>query len=337
MATLSDVAARAGVSISAVSRVLSNAPSARVSAATRSRIHAAATELGYRPNFAGRALKSSRTNVLALIVPDLTNAIFTDLMQGVEDGAHELGYVVLLARSEDMQTRGETLDRLLGEGRVDGVLLQIGDALDTGALDAVLQAGSPIMLVNTTQPDFVGSVTLDDFGAARIAAEHLIELGHRRIALANGLPTTFTARQRLAGFRAALTAAGLDVPADYITELGYEPSAGRQSLGLLMRLAEPPTALLVANVNAAIGVLGEARNLGVRVPQDLSIVAVHDVWLAKDLWPPLTTVRMPLYELGRRAVAELHARLGGGGVSDVRITDPAPELIVRESTSIKLA
>jgi LacI family transcriptional regulator len=337
MATLSDVAARAGVSISAVSRVLSNAPSARVSVATRARIHAAATELGYRPNFAGRALKSSRTNVLALIVPDLTNAIFTDLMQGVEDGAHELGYVVLLARSEDMQTRGETLDRLLGEGRVDGVLLQLGDTLDTGALDAVLQAGSPTVLVNTTQPGFVGSVTLDDFGAARIATEHLLALGHKRIALVNGLPTTFTAQQRMAGFRAALADVGLDVPEDYVTELGYEPSAGRRALRLLMQLAEPPTALLVANVNAAIGVLGEARSLGVRVPQELSVVAVHDVWLAQDLWPPLTTVRMPLYELGRRAVRELHARLGGGEVSDVRIADPAPHLIVRESSSTKLA
>jgi LacI family transcriptional regulator len=337
MATLSDVAARAGVSISAVSRVLSNAPSTRVSAATRARIHAAAAELGYRPNFAGRALRSSRTNVLALLVPDLTNAIFTDLMHGVEDGAHELGYVVLLARSEDMRTRGETLDRLLGEGRVDGVLLQLGDTLDTGALDAVLQAGSPTVLVNTMQPDFVGSVTLDDFGAARTAAEHLIALGHRRIALVNGLPATFTARQRLAGFQAALAEAGIDVPADYITDLGYEPSAGRRALRLLMQLAHPPTALLVANVNAAIGVLGEARSLGIRVPHELSVVGVHDVWLAEDLWPPLTTVRMPLYELGRRGVQELHARLRGGDVSDVRITDPAPQLIVRESTSAKLA
>jgi LacI family transcriptional regulator len=337
MATLSDVAARADVSISAVSRVLSDAPSARVSAATRIRIHAAAAELGYRPNFAGRALKSSRTNVLALIVPDLTNAIFTDLMQGVEDGAHELGYVVLLARSEDTQNRGETLDRLLGEGRVDGVLLQLGETVDTGALDAVLQAGSPTVLINTLQPGFVGSVTLDDMGAARIATEHLIGLGHTRIALINGLSTTFTAQRRLEGFRAALTDSGLEVPAAYVAELGYEPSAGRRALRLLMQLADPPTALLVADVNAAIGVLGEARSLGLRVPQDLSIVAVHDMWLAADLWPPLTTVRMPLYELGRRGVQQLHARLGAGEAAHIRIVDPTPQLIVRESTRKRLA
>ncbi|RFA10809.1 LacI family transcriptional regulator [Subtercola boreus] len=342
MATLGDVAALAGVSISAVSRVLSNDASARVSATTRTRITEAAKALNYRPNFAGRALKFSRSNVIALIVPDLTNAVFAELMRGVEDGALERGYVVLLARAEDMQPGGEMIDRLLGEGRVDGVLLQVGDHVAPEALASMLRAANPTVLVNSVHPGFSGSVTLDDIAAGRLATEHLLTLGHTRIALINGLTTTHTAQQRAIGFREALAAAsgagtapGPDAAADSgpITWHGYEPRAGRAALRELMDAAEPPTAVVVANINAAIGVLGEARVLGIRVPEELSVVAIHDAWTAENTWPPLTTVRMPLYELGRRGVDALYARLHGETIADTVVSDPPPELLVRESTA----
>jgi LacI family transcriptional regulator len=332
MATLGDVAALAGVSISAVSRVLSNDASARVSPATRERITDAAKTLNYRPNFAGRALKFSRSNVIALIVPDLTNAVFAELMRGVEEGALERGYVVLLARAEDMQPGGEMIDRLLGEGRVDGVLLQVGDHVAQEALDSMLEAANPTVLVNSVHPGFSGSVTLDDVAAGRLATEHLLGLGHTRIALINGLETTYTAQQRAVGYREALSRASGAAP-ERITWHGYEPRAGRMSLAELMGDAEPPTAVVVANINSAIGVLGEARVLGIRVPEELSVVAVHDAWTAENTWPPLTTVKMPLYELGRHGVDTLYARLHGEAIDDTVVVDPAPELRVRESTA----
>lgn len=334
MATLSDVAALAGVSISAVSRVLSSAPSARVSDATRQRITEAAERLDYRPNFAGRALRFSRTNVIALVVPDLTNAIFTELMRGVEDEAIERGYMVLLARAESMQPGGEMIDRLIGEGRVDGVLIQVGDHVDDADLQSLLQGKVPAVVVNSTHRGKAGSVALDDPAATARAVEHLVELGHRRIGMINGLPWVDTTRRREQGFRLAMAAAGCDVHEPWITHDGYEPAQGRGAFASIMAGDERPTALVVANLNAAIGVLAEARSAGIDVPGDVSVIGVHDAWTAENSWPPLTTVRMPLYELGRQAMRALIERLTADVVADLEVTEPAPEVIVRASTRL---
>lgn len=333
MATLSDVAALAGVSISAVSRVLSDSPATRVRPETRDRIHAAALQLDYRPNFAARALKLARSNVIALIVPDLTNAVFTELMQGVQQGAFGRDYMVLLGRAEDIQPGGDTIGRLIGEGRVDGMLVQLGTDADRDSVESVLNAKAPVIFINSIEPGHLGAVALDDDAGARVATQHLIERGHTRIALAGGTITTFTAQRRERGFRAAMADAGLPVPEQFVTSFGYLPADGRQALRALMALSEPPTALFVANVNAAIGALAEARALGVRIPEDLSVVAMHDAWTAENTWPPLTTVKMPLRELGARAVESLYTRLKGGELDDVVVGDPAPELILRESTA----
>lgn len=333
MATLSDVAALAGVSISAVSRVLRDAPATRVRAETRERIHAAAQELGYRPNFAGRALKLARSNVIALIVPDLTNAVFTELMLGVQEGALRHDYMVLLGRAEDIHPDADVMARLIGEGRVDGMLVQLGSDVSREGIEPMLGAKTPVIFINSIEPEHVGAVALDDDAGARVATEHLIALGHTRIGLAGGTTATFTAQRRERGFRAAMADASLPVPDDLVTSFGYQPAEGRVALRTFMALPEPPTALVFANINAAIGALAEARALGVNIPEQLSVVAVHDVWTAENTWPPLTTVKMPLRELGRRAAESLFARLHGGGLDDIVIRDPAPELITRESTA----
>ena len=332
MATLSDVARRAGVSISAVSRVLSDAPEARVSAETRARIKQAAADLAYRPNFAGRALKFSRTNVIALVVPDLTNAFVTELMLGVEDEALERDYMVLLGRSEDLRPGGEMVSRLIVEGRVDGMLVQVPDHSRDDEVAELVRARYPIVFLNSIEADHRGGVVLDDETGARVAAEHLIGLGHQRIAMVGGLPQSYTASRRAKGFGAAMAAAGLPVPPGRVTRLGYYPKEGRAALRQLMAEPEPPTGLVVANINAAIGVLAEARTLGLAVPEDLSVVSVHDAWTAENTWPPLTTVKMPMYQLGRAAVTGLYDRLHGDEVRDHVVTDPAPLLVLRQST-----
>ena len=333
VSTLSDVAAHAGVSVSVVSRVLSNAPSARVSVETRARIHSAAVELEYRPNFAARALKSSRTHVIALVVPDLTNAIFTELMRGVEEEAMARNYMVLLSRAEGIPLAEEAIPRLVGEGRVDGVLVQVGDNMREGDLKVLLSGRVPAVLINSTHRGHVGSVAVEDERAARMATEHLIGLGHRRIALINGLPQSDTAGRRRAGFLSAMLDAGLDVPSELVTELGYEPNDGRTALRKIAAAHERPTAVVVANMNAAYAVLVEARALGIRVPEELSVIAIHDAWTAASTWPPLTTVKLPLYELGKAALGALVDRIVSGTVEDTVVRDPAPELIIRESTA----
>lgn len=332
MATLSDVAALAGVSVSAVSRVLSSAPSSRVSTATRRRIEDAALQLDYHPNFAARALKFSRTNVVALVVPDVTNAIFAELMRGVEESAAELGYMVLLARAESMQSTAGTIAKLVGEGRVDGLLVQVGDAMTSQDLAGILDGRVPAVLINSRREDHVGSVILPDEAGVATAVQHLVSLGHTRIGLVNGLPGTDSATRRGAGFAAAMAEAALPVNPDFVTRLGYEPQQGRAALRRLTASDAPPTAIVVANVNAALGVLGEARQLGIRVPDDLSIVAIHDAWTADHTWPPLTTVRMPLYELGKLSMTAISARIKADAIADIVVRDPPPELVLREST-----
>ncbi len=333
MPTLSDVAALAGVSISAVSRVLSNSPSSRVSATTRQRIEDAARQLDYHPNFAARALKFSRTNVVALVVPDLTNAIFAELMRGVDEAAVELGYMVLIARAESLQPAAQTVARLVGEGRIDGVLIQVGDQMTTEDLAAILDGRVPAILINSRQENHVGSVILPDQAGVALAVDHLAALGHRRIGLINGLPTTDTAVRRGAGFEAAMSSAGLAITRDFVTWLGYDPLQGRMAIRTLAALAERPTALVVANVNAALGLLVEARILGIRVPDDLSIVAIHDAWTAENAWPPLTTVRMPLHELGRRSMTALSELIRSQTIADLVVLEPPPVLVLRESTA----
>ena len=332
MTSLSDVAALAGVSVSAVSRVLSNSSSSRVSEATRQRIVAAARELDYRPNFAARALKLSRTNVIAVVVPDLTNAIFADLMRGVDDAAREHGYTLLLARMESLDPAGDTIARLVGEGRVDGVLVQVGNAASAGDVDAIIGGQVPAVLINSRRSGAIGTVTLPDEDGARVAVEHLVSLGHRRIGLVNGLRATDTAQRRGAGFEAAMATAGLTVDPRHVTWLGYDSAQGKRALALLAALPEPPSALVVSNINAAFGLLVEARAHGIRVPADLSVVAIHDAWTAENSWPPLTTVRMPLNELGKASVRAIVERVTAGTVDHV-VVDQEPVLVRRASTA----
>ncbi|ARJ04932.1 LacI family transcriptional regulator [Cnuibacter physcomitrellae] len=332
MATLSDVASMAGVSISAVSRVLSGAADARVSDATRQRIHDAARELRYQPNYAARALKLSRTEVVALVVPDLTNAIVSELMHGVEDEGYERGYMVLLARAE-RELEQYALPRLIGEGRIDGALVQAADAMLPDELREQIDSGLPVVYVNSNHPDDGGFVDLEDELGVAVATRHLIDLGHERLAFVGGLASSVTGRRRVAGFRSEMASSGLTVDDALVTDLGYELEAGRAAVRQLLAQRTRPTGIVVANINAGFGVLLELRSQGIEVPQDVSVVALHDAWTADSTWPPLTTVKMPRYELGRAAMAALYERIHGGTVPRIVVTDPPPRLIVRESTA----
>ena len=333
VATLSDVAKKAGVSISAVSRVLSNSPQARVTEETRARILAAASDLNYRPNYAARALKFSKTRVAALIIPDLTNAIFMELMLGVEDAATEKDYMILLGRSEDLRPGGEVLERLVGQGRVDGVIIQPRDEVSEDHLSELVESAIPAVVIHSRERnDSTSSVVLQDELAAKMATEYLISLGHRKIALINGAPTSATAKRRLLGYKAALKEANIRVPSEYVTRFGYEAKAGREAARFLLALKDRPTAIFVANLNAAFGVLHEIRALGYSVPNDFSVLGLHDAWTAEISWPPLTTIKLPLYEFGKMAFETLYRRMHAGEISHEVTIDPPPLLIKREST-----
>lgn len=326
-----DIAQASDVSITAVSRVLNKDPAARVAPETRKRILETARDLGYRPNFAGRALKLARTNMVALIVPDVTNV--NELLGGVEEAALEKDYMVLLGRSETMQPGGEAIDRLIGEARVDGLLVQLSEHAPRESIQRLLEYNTPIVLVNSYQDGHIGSVTLADQHGAEIATEHLLSLGHRRIALMGGSDLSYSAARREAGFYKAMSAADIGVDPDCVVRVGYSAADGHAGLRRLFELADPPTAVVVANVDAAIGALAESRALGIRVPEDLSLIAFNDSWAAEHAYPALTVVKMPLRELGRRAFDLIQTRIKGGQPRDLVVNSPKPRLVKRGSTA----
>jgi len=333
MSTIRDVSALSGVSRGAVSRVLSGDSTLRVSAETRERVLAAARELDYVPNHAARALRTSRSSTLALVVPDVTSAVFAELARGAEEqaGAHDL--TIVLARAEQLAADSTWMQRVVGEGRVDGVILQAPDNAPDRMVDGIVERGMPLVLINSADDGPVATLVLDDAAAIRVAVEHLHALGHSDIGFVGGVPGGATAGRRLNGFQRAVSQLGLHTRPEWSTTIGYSGDDGRRAVAALTRTSALPTALVVANLNAALGVLAELHARELRVPDDISIVALHDVWYADATWPPMTTVRMPLRELGAAAVSMLLAQKPGEPADHRVVHFPPPQLVPRASTA----
>jgi LacI family transcriptional regulator len=329
-ATIVDVAARAGVSTATVSRVLSG--SATALPATRDRVLEAARELAYRPSGVARALKRAETRTIGLVVTDIANPFFPQIVRGVEDEAHRLGYGVLLCNAADDPARElATLD-LLVERRVDGVIVASGRA--TRRLGERLAALSmPVVLVNAdVRVPGLASIGTAQRAGSRLAAEHLLGLGHRRLAFVGAPPGHVAAGPRRAGVVDALRAAGLD-PA---TSLQAVPGDGRvdggaRAVDQLLGDHRPPTGLVAYNDLAAIGALRALRIAGIGVPRRISIVGFDDIEPASWTDPPLTTVRQATSEMGRWAVERIASALRGAREA-TRVT-LRPELVVRGSTA----
>ena len=332
--TQADVARRAGVSISVVSRELNADPNLRARPETRRRIHEAAAELGYTPSHAARSLRLSRAFAVGVIVPDLNNPIYSELIRGIDETAEELGYHVLMGRTEHLEPGADFLRKLAGEGRVDGFLIQRLDATDQRDFAALADAGGrPIILMNSRWSRH-GSVVHDDEGAGRLATQHLLDLGHGHIALIGGDRASHTAAARERGYLQAIHGAAMRRRSAWVLNRPYLPDAGREAMIELCTAGRRrPTAVVVANLHAAIGALLGAREVGLKVPEQLSLVAIHDWWISDYTRPQLTTVRMPQRALGRAAMNLLHQRLEGKPAEDLTITDPSPQLIERESTA----
>ncbi|MGV9801777.1 LacI family DNA-binding transcriptional regulator [Mycobacterium sp. NPDC003449] len=337
MGTLDDVARAAGVSKSVASRALTGDARARMSEATRARVLAAAAQLDYVPNARARALRQSRSGAIGLIVPDVNNAVFADMVAGVQAVTTGHGTDVLLGQVDPPPAGGRQLSRLVREGRVDGLLLQRREDFDDVMLAAVLQPGIPAITVNSRLPGRVGSVILDDQRGTATATEYVIGLGHRHIAFISGTDTHDTARRRKSGYLDAMGAAGLTPDPHWIVDAGWEADAGAVAVERLYREAAlgragGPTAVVVASVNAAVGAASSALRLGVRIPDQLSIIGINTTWVSDTVYPAISTVRLPLRHLGELSATMLLNHLGGAPLADLVADEPAPELVIRETT-----
>lgn len=328
MATISDVAALAGVSTATVSRALNG--KSTVDPALVARVRAAAAELGYHPNALARNLRRQETAVLALIISDVENPFFTAIARGVEDLALTAGYSVVLCNADENEEKeSRYLDVALQE-RVAGVVLSpTGKATGVEALRA---RGTPVVAVDRPLPESGGDqVLVDSRRAAREATEHLLAGGYRRIACVTGPVGIRTAEDRRAGYLDALRAASGREETGLVRRAGYRSEGARQ--GTMELLAEPerPDALLVANSVMAIGVLQALAAHGLRPGRDIGLVAFDDAPWATLVDPPLTVVAQPAYEIGKVAAQLLLARIGGN-TGDPVTTMLEARLVVRGSS-----
>ena len=331
-ATIADVARAANVSSMTVSRVVNN--KGATSPATRRRVEAAIAAVGYRPNRLARALIQRKTQTLGLVVPDIANPFFADIVRGAEDEAWERGYTLLLGSTVEQAERERRFLAGLEERHVDGLLL-CSSRLPDAQLADFIAAQPATLLVNRVLPGS-GALTLqtDDADGARQAVTHLLSRGYRRIGLLAGPEGSQSGRLRLQGYRETLEGAGLEVKSSYIRSCTPDERGGYEVGLALLHAAPELEALFCYNDLVALGVLQACRELGRAVPNDLALVGCDDIRLASLVHPALTTLRIDRVKLGRLAVQKVLGRLER--VSDVsenppEITTLKPELVVRSS------
>lgn len=327
MATIHDVARRAGVSVATVSRWLAghNVRSAEA-------VRRAVDELDYRPNVSARSLKTGRRGTIGVVVPDITNPFFAAVVKGLERAIPDDTFRILLASSDESADReAEVLADLTG--RVDGFILAPANEQDRAPLE-LHRAGVPVVLLDreVTGGELYDVVLVDNVNGARTAAEHLLELGHRRIAMINGPDDTTPGRERRAGFLQALRESGVE-PDPQLDRTGdFRETSGRMLTNEIIGLTEAPTALFTANNEMTIGALKALRDLQIRIPEQISVIGFDDLTLGSLLHPPLTCIKRADEEQGELAMRLLLERLADDTVTPARRIVLDTHLEVRAST-----
>lgn len=330
MAKLEDVARLAEVSISTVSRVINEPELVRET--TRKRVQDAIESLRYQPSRVARRLRveSGWANLVGLIIPDIQNPFFADVARGVEDVAQLHGYMVFLGNSdEDALKERRYLDVMVAEA-VDGIIVPpIAD--NDPAVAELAQTGLPMVCVDRRLARVtVDTIVVDNVRGAYEAVDHLIRLGHQRVGFIEGRPELSTSKERLRGYRQALEEHGIAFDPSLIREGDSRQASGRRLALELLEIPERPSALLVGNNLMTLGALEAINAKGVRMPDDLALISYDDMPWAMAFNPPLTAVRQPGYEVGRRAMELLLRRFREPARSTTLLT-LQPELVVRKS------
>ncbi|WP_051469358.1 LacI family DNA-binding transcriptional regulator [Chelativorans sp. J32] len=299
-ARIKDIAAELGLSPATVSRALSD--SGLVAEPTRSRVREAAQRLNYRPNVSARNLRTQRSMAVLMVVRDIGNPFYLDIVKGVEAAAREAGYSVLMGNTENNAEREVEYFDMLRDGHADGMILITGKLPDAESLPEALHDLPVVVALEPIEESGLPHVMIDNIGAAREAVEHLIKLGHKRIAHIAGPIPEAMATLRREGYRRAMQGAGLELRADYEVIGDYQLPSGERHCRQLFSLSEPPTAIFVANDEMAFGAINELRRMSVSVPEEVSIVGFDDIFLSQAFYPPLTTVSQPRTAIGREAM-----------------------------------
>lgn len=324
---IADVAREAEVSAMTVSRVINN--KGEISEATRERVEQAVARLGYRPNRLARALSLQRTQTLGIVVPDISNPFFAEIIRGAEDEAWERGYALVVSSTvENLEREARTL-RLLEERHVDGVIV-CSARLPEAQLFELLKGHRAALLVNRTAPgSLAGTLQVDDTHGAMRATHHLLGRGRERVAMLAGPEASYSRQRRVTGYTTALETTGREVKPEYLMSCGPDETGGLEAARTLLGEHPELDGLFCYNDLVAIGALQACRELGVRVPDDLAVVGCDDIRMASLVTPALTTLRVDKQALGRRAVTLLLERFGPPPEETTVVQKP--ELVVRAS------
>ncbi|MCY0897413.1 MAG: LacI family DNA-binding transcriptional regulator [Firmicutes bacterium] len=324
MATIKDVARVAGVSVSTASLAF-NHPS-RVAEETRQRVLEAAQQMQYRPTGAARDLRARRTDIIAVLLRDLSGPFYSELIQGVQDEADRCQYSVVIAHSN----RRDAIGRLLYENRVDGAVLLDPTISDEVVIDLAEQNVPIVVLDRDLSHPYLMAISADHENGAYEATQYLIKAGYRDILFLGGPHSSLDAELRFRGYRRALLDAHLTPPERPVLRGDFTEASGVRETERLLATMKKPEAIFAANDEMALGVLHVLRQHHIRVPDDVALMGFDDIRIAQYVVPSLSTVRQPMYELGREAMRQLVCKLSGKSVNP-RVVLPT-FLVIREST-----
>ncbi|MGE5224547.1 MAG: LacI family DNA-binding transcriptional regulator [Omnitrophica WOR_2 bacterium] len=329
MPNIREVADKAGVSFTTVSHVINN--TRYVSEETRAKVMAAMEALNYRPNAVARSLKSGKTNTLGLILPDSSNPFFAEVGHCVEEAAFQLGYRVILCNTEGDLLKEQMYVEVLSHKQVDGIIFYAtGDR--PASIELLIQSKLPFVMVDRDLANTpVDAVLTDNCEGGLLATRHLIQLGHQQIACLIGPSDNNPSAGRVIGYRAALTEAGLIPQEDNVLRGDFHPETGRVLTLQLLSRESPPTAIFACNDMMALGALRAVYQMGLRVPENVSIIGFDGIDLGSYSNPPLTTIAQPKDRMGKQAVQLVIERLRNPDNPPQRTVFPC-NLIAREST-----
>jgi len=332
MVRLKDIALQVGVSIMTVSKSLRDAPD--VSAATKSRIQGVARQMGYVPDSSAQGLRTKTTRLFGLLIPASTNPVYARMVMAIEEHAHELGYDVLLAHSLNKPEREEQCLRRFLSRRVDGLFISPVYRFEAEAriYQEVIASQTPAVLLGPPAPfcKSFPSVELEELVASYHATQHLLKLGHRRIAYLTGPSAAPWAHERFEGYRRALREAGLEVDDTLVFQSGSTIEDGTKAALQLLNEGCTATAVQAVSDLVAIGCADTLLSQGLSIPGDISVVGFGNILAAEYFRVPLTTLRQPKYRLGVAAVETMMKLIRGGPLESQRLS---AELIVRQSTA----
>jgi len=328
IATLKDVARRAGVSTATVSHVINE--TRFVSEELKARVHQAMRELNYRPNAIARSLRRRKTHNIGMIVPDISYPFLAEVARGVEDKGFELGYNVILCDSDGDLEREADYIELLQEKKVDGIVF-VAAGESSSHVQTLIEQGMPVVVCDRELPGVeVDTVIADNVGSGYQATEHLIGLGHRRIGGIGGPKGLCISNKRLEGYRRALEEHGIPLSEELIIHSDFRCRGGYEAMKELLALDAPPTAVFACNDLMAIGAICAASKKRLRMPQDIAIIGCDDIALASFTNPSLTTIAQPKHEMGAIAVEMLVERIKDKSKPPTRRLLPT-ELVIRDS------